>query len=55
MAPDTIRSIVAASPDGGQILVTLYESGEVDVATRSDPGEPWGPAYEIVSDERWPQ
>lgn len=50
-----MRTIVLQSPTGpDQVLVTVYDSGEVEVARREENGGVWGLPYDVVSDrEVW--
>lgn len=48
------RTIVAQDEDGQQVLVWLWDSGEVQVALRPEPGAVWGPPLEVIVDEKPP-
>ena len=36
-----------------QILVTLYATGEVEVAMRPSTGTTWGPPWKLREEEAW--
>lgn len=44
------RTIVAVAPDGAEVLVILWPTGDVHVAARPDRSATWGPPLAIRED-----
>jgi hypothetical protein len=48
------RTVIAERKDGFQVLVTLWVSGEIEVALRQDNGSVWGPPLVLADDRGYP-
>ena len=44
------RTVVAVAPDGSEVLVILWPTGEVHVATRPDRAATWSPPLTVRED-----